>query len=111
MRKFNLKRGPRKLFIQKLANNLIVSERIMTTQARAKEIRPVVERFVTIAKKQSLASHRQLLSSLPEKSAHKLFYDIALRYKGRAGGYLRIIKQASVRKRDGAPKAVIEFVK
>ena|SRR3989344_4627533 len=111
MRKFHLKRGPRKLFIQKLASNLIVNERIMTTQARAKELRPIVERFVTIAKKQSLAGHRKLLSSLPEQSAHKLFYDIALRYKTRAGGYLRITKQAAFRKRDGAMKAVIEFVK
>lgn len=110
-RKFHRMRGQRKLFIQGLANNLIMRERIETTVPRAKEIRPIVEKMVTVAKKQQLAAFRTLLSKLPKKSAEKLYFDIALRYKERAGGYLRIVKEAKSRKRDGAPLAFIEFVK
>ena len=111
MRKFHLKRGRRRLFFKKIANNLVLKERIETTVPRAKEIRPLVERLVTIAKRQNLTGLRQLLAYLPKQSAQKLFYDIAPRYKERRGGYLRIVKQARVRKRDGAPLAVIEFLK
>ena len=111
MRKFHRKAGPRRLFIQGLANNLIMKGRIETTVPRAKEIRPVVERFVTIAKKQQLNNFRLLLSRLPKQAAQKLFYEIAPRYKERAGGYLRITKEAQHRKRDAAPLAIIEFVK
>lgn len=111
MRKFHRKRGPRRLFLKGLANNLIMKERIETTEPRAKEIRPLVERFVSIAKKQQLVSLRMLLSKLPKESAQKLFYEIAPRYKERAGGYLRITKEAKHRKRDAAPLAIIEFVK
>lgn len=106
-----MKRGRRKLFFKKIASNLVLKERIDTTVARAKEIRPIVEHLVTIAKKQNLASLRILLSKLPEDSAKKLYYDIAPKYKERRGGYLRIIKKAKTRKRDGAPLAHIEFIK
>ncbi len=81
-----------------------------TTEARAKEIRPIVERLVSHAKKQNLASLRFLLSKLPKDSAQKLYYEIAPRYKERKGGYLRILKSGVVRKRDGVKKSVIEFV-
>lgn len=111
MRKFNRIRGRRKLFVKSIAANLVMRERIETTTARAKEIRPMVERLLTIAKKQNLASLRLLLAKLPKDSAEKMYYDIAPRYKDRKGGYLRITKHAATRKRDGAPIAVIEFVK
>lgn len=111
MRKFHRKRGERKAFVKSLANNLILKERMETTVTRAKEIRPVVERMVTTAKKQQIASLRRLLAQLPKDSAQKLYYDIAPRYQSRNGGYLRIIKEAKHRKRDGADLAVIEFVK
>lgn len=111
MRKFNLKKGPRKLFKQVLATNLIEREQISTTIGRAKELRPIVERYITIGKKNNLASFRLLLKKLPKKAAEKVFYDIAPRYKERKGGYTRIIKTASTRKRDGAGMATIEFVK
>jgi large subunit ribosomal protein L17 len=88
-----------------------MKEKIETTEPRAKEIRPLVERFVSVAKKQQLAGLRMLLSKLPKESAQKLFYEIAPRYKERAGGYLRITKEAKHRKRDAAPLAIIEFVK
>lgn len=111
MRKFHRKTGQRRAFIQGLANNLIMREKIETTVARAKEIRPIVERMVSIAKKQQLAGFRALLSRLPKQAAEKLYFDIGLRYKERNGGYLRIIKEAKFRKRDGTPLSIIEFVK
>lgn len=110
-RKFHRKKGRRRSFVQGLANNLIMKEKMETTVPRAKEIRPIVEHLVTIAKKQQLAGFRILLSRLPKQAAQKLFYDIAPRYKSRAGGYLRITKEAKHRKRDAAPLAIIEFVR
>ena len=109
-RKFHRKKGPRKSFMKSLANGLIMKEKITTTEIRAKAIRPLVERLVTIGKKQQLAGFRSLISKLPKQAAEKLYYEIAPRYKERPGGYLRIIKQGRVRKRDGTKLAVIEFV-
>ncbi|GEM_PF-482970 len=122
MRKFHRKSGPRRSFLKGLANNLIMREKIETTVPRAKEIRPLVEHLVTIAKRglflsgkssegRQLAAFRRLLSKLPKESAQKLFYEIAPRYKDRSGGYLRITKEAKHRKRDAAPLSIIEFVK
>lgn len=111
MRKFGKKRGPRKLFKQVLADNLIKKEKMTTTLARAKEIRSEVERYITIGKKNNLASFRTLLSKLPKKSAEKVFYELAPRYKDRKGGYTRVVKTGDTRKRDSAKMAVIEFVK
>lgn len=110
MRKFHRLRGPRKSFVKILANNLIMKEKMETTEARAKEIRPVVERLITHAKKQNLASFRLLLSKLPKSAADKLYYEIAPRYKDRKGGYLRIMKSSARRRRDAVQKAVVEFV-
>lgn len=104
-------RGKRRAFLRGLASNLIRDERIETTEARAKAIRPVVERFVTIAKKQDLAARRLLLSRLHDKGiVEKLYGDIASRYGSRNGGYLRIVKSMKARKRDGSAIATIEFV-
>lgn len=110
MRKFHREKGPRRSFIKILANNLIMKEKIITTEARAKSIRPIVEKMVTIGKKQQLASFRLLLSRLPKQSAEKIYHEIGPRYKERPGGYLKIIKQSRMRKRDGARMAAIEFV-
>lgn len=88
-----------------------MKEKIETTIIRAKEIRPVVERLVTIAKKQQLASLRSLLEKLPAQSAKKMYFDIAPRYQARNGGYLRIIKGGKARKRDATMLATIEFVR
>jgi len=111
MRKFHRKKGQRRSFLKGLANNLILKEKIKTTAARAKDIRPIVEHLITIAKKQNLASLRLLFSKLPRASANKLFYELAPRYKERSGGYLRIIKETKTRKRDGTTLAMIEFLK
>lgn len=84
---------------------------MVTTEIRAKEVRSVIEPLVTIAKKQSVSHLRMVLSRLPHKSsAYKLFYEIAPRYADRKGGYVRIIKQGAVRKRDGTRVARMEFV-
>lgn len=110
MRKFNRITGRRRLFKATLAHSLITKGRMTTTVARAKEIRPIVERLVTVGKGQELSDFRRLLKSLPKATAAKLFYEIAPRYKDRKGGYLRITKLAKGRVRDAAPMARIEFV-
>ncbi len=109
-RKFRKTIGARINFIRILANNLIMRERIETTDTRAKEIRPIVEKLVTLAKGKRLADLRVLLSRLPKVSANKLFYELGPKYLDRKGGYLRIIKDSGVRKRDAARKAIVEFV-
>lgn len=109
-RKFHRERGQRTAFRQGLVSNFIERGKMTTTIARAKDIRPLVERYISIGKKNNLASLRLLLSKLPKKSAEKMFYEVAPRYKDRKGGYVRITKTANRRKRDGAETAVIELV-
>jgi len=109
-RKFGRKKGDRVSFRNGLLNNLILAGRVETTEARAKEIRPRLEKLVTIARKNNLSALRLLLRSLPQETAYKLYHEIGPRYLKRPGGYLRIVKTASRRKRDAAAKAIIEFV-
>ena len=109
-RKFHRKKGQRRALLRGLIGNLILKEKIEITEAKAKEIKPLVEKMVTIAKKQNLAALKLLLSSIPKKSAEKLYYLIASRYKERRGGYLRIIKGTNRRKNDGSKMAIIEFI-
>ena len=110
MRKFHRIKSRRILFVQTLVHNLIMRQKIETTLARAKEIRPRTEKLLTIAKRQNVHSLRLLLARLPKASAEKLYYEIAPKYGSRKGGYLRIIKSGRARKRDAAPVARIEFV-
>jgi len=110
-KKFGRLRGDRIHFVRNLANDLIRAGSIETTEARAKTIRPVVERLVTFAKKQTLASRRLIISRVHnEKIMHKLMSDLGPRYASRAGGYTRITKLPKTRKRDGTRMARIEFV-
>jgi large subunit ribosomal protein L17 len=110
-KKFSRLRGARISFVRNLANDLIRAGSIETTEVRAKAIRPVVERLVTFAKKQTLASRRVIISRVHnEKIANKLYNELGPRYAERAGGYLRITKLAQSRKRDGTKMARIEFV-
>ncbi len=110
-KKFHRTTGDRRAFLRNLAGDLIRNGKIKTTEARAKAIRPMVERFVSIAKKQTLSARRLLLSRLHNEAAvRKLYGDIAPRYAERNGGYLRISKTAKARKRDGTRVAVIEFI-
>src|SRR3989338_7442920 len=109
-RKFGLLTGKRRDFLRVLSHNLIMQGKIQTTEARAKEIRSRVEKLVTLAKKEDLASLRLLMKRVPKDSAYKLFHEIAPKYKTKKGGYLRIRKTAITRKRDGVKQAIIEFV-
>ena len=94
-----------------LALNLIVREKIKTTEPKAKELRPFIEKLVTQAKKNNLATKRFINSKLFGRriETKKLFEILAPKYKDRKGGYTRITK-LSPRKSDGAKMAVIEFV-
>lgn len=109
-RKFHRGKGQRQALFKGIINNLVLHGGIDTTEAKAKEVRPKVEKLITVGKKQDLASLRILLSRLPKKSAEKIYYEIAPRYKEVKGGYVRIIKSAKARKDDGARIARIEFV-
>ena len=109
-RKFGRKKGQRKAFYKGLIANLILKERIETTLARAKEIKPKIEKMITLAKKQDLAHQRLLISRLPKKAALKLYYEIAPRYKERNGGCVRITGSSKTRSRDQAEMSIIEFV-
>ena len=109
--KFHRLANRRRSFIRELMNNLVRYEKIETTEARAKAIRPRVEKAITLGKKQTIASRRILISRLHDKRvANKIMTDLAVRYKDRNGGYLRITKLSVSRKRDGADLARIEFV-
>lgn len=109
-RKFGRERGQRKAFLRNLAGQLVERERITTTEARAKELRMVVERLVTYGKRRNVAALRLLTKKLPKAAAYKVYHELAPRYATRSGGYTRVIKRARARKSDGAKTATIEFV-
>ena len=93
-----------------MSASLIKHEQIVTTLPKAKELRPIVEKLVTLGKKGGLAMRRQAISEMRDlDQTRKLFDVLATRYKDRQGGYTRIIK-AGFRYGDNAPMAVIEFV-
>ncbi|MFA4999720.1 MAG: 50S ribosomal protein L17 [Parcubacteria group bacterium] len=108
--KFGRKKGDRNNFLSVLEHNLIMEESIKTTATRAKVLRPRVEKMITLAKKQNLASLRLLKAKLPEKAAFKLYNEMAPKYAERKGGYLKIIKTAEHRMKDGADLVQIKFV-
>ena len=109
-RKLNRTSSHRKAMLINLSNALIKHEQITTTLPKAKELRPFVEKLVTLGKRKDLSSKKKLFSILNEKlNIDKLFNIFSERYKQRNGGYTRIIKLGS-RYGDNAPTAVIEFV-
>ena len=109
-RKLNRTSSHRKAMLGNLAVALIKHEQIVTTLPKAKELRPFVEKLVTLGKKGDLAARRRAYAQLPEeKYAAKLFDTLAERYATREGGYTRVLK-AGFRFGDSAPMAVIEFV-
>ena len=110
-RKFGREKNQRVAFVRGLLINLIRHGRIETTLARAKEIRPFVEKLVTLAKEDTVARRRLVASRLINQDAEtaKLFTEYAPKYKSVSGGYTRILKLPT-RISDGAEKAVIEFV-
>ncbi|MCG2251953.1 50S ribosomal protein L17 [Staphylococcus epidermidis] len=119
-RKLGRTSDQRKAMLRDLANSLIVSERIETTEARAKEVRSVVEKLITLGKKGDLASRRNAAKTLrnveilneddsTQTALQKLFGEIAERYSERQGGYTRILK-VGPRRGDGAESVIIELV-
>ena len=93
-----------------MAASLIKHEQIVTTLPKAKELRPIVEKLVTLAKRGDLHARRQAISTVRDvEQVGKLFATIGPRYSGRQGGYIRVLK-AGYRYGDNAPLAVIEFV-
>ncbi|TAK49161.1 MAG: 50S ribosomal protein L17 [Xanthobacteraceae bacterium] len=109
-RKLNRTAEHRRAMFANMAAALIKHEQIVTTLPKAKELRPIVEKLVTLGKKGSLHARRQAISELRDVAqAKKLFDVLAPRYKERHGGYTRIIK-AGFRYGDNAAQAVIEFV-
>ena len=110
-RKFGRTKNLRNALINGLALNLIVREKIKTTEPKGKELRPFIEKLVTKAKSKDIATRKIVISKLSnrKKEVKKLFDVIAPRYADRKGGYVRIIK-LGVRKSDGAKMVVIEFV-
>jgi len=109
-RKFGRRKGPRRAFLKSLSRNLVLHGRIKTTEARAKELRPLVEKLLTKARRATLANRRALISQLGDARVAGKLIKTAESYKERAGGYLRITKMGP-RKGDAALMAVIEFVK
>lgn len=108
----------RKALFRDLATDLIINERIETTHAKAKELRPLVEKLITLGKRGDLHARRQAASFVRNevadeesgtKALQKLFSDIATRYEERQGGYTRILKLGP-RRGDNAEMAIIEFV-
>ncbi len=108
-RKLSRKRDQRKALLKALASALLLNEKIKTTEAKAKEVSSLVEKFITQAKKGDLASIKLLAKFFPKKIVKKSMEEIAPRYKERKGGYTRIIKLGP-RKSNGAKMAIIELV-
>jgi len=112
------KKGPRlgsspahqRLMLSSLAAQLFVHERVNTTEAKAKALRPIAEKLITFAKRGDVAARREVLRQIPDRDVvHKLFSEIGPRYAERNGGYTRILKLGP-RKGDAAPMARIELV-
>jgi large subunit ribosomal protein L17 len=109
-RRFGGDAAHQKAMMANLVASLIASEGLVTTEAKAKALRPIAEKLVTKAKRGGLHNHRQVVAYIRDKDmAHKLFAEIAPRYQNRPGGYLRILKLGP-RHGDNAPMARIEFV-
>lgn len=109
-RKLNRTASHRKALFKNMAASLVEHEQIVTTLPKAKELRPVVEKLVTLGKRGDLHARRQIISRIGDDTlAAKLIDTLAPRYAERNGGYTRIMK-AGFRHGDNAPMAVIEFV-
>jgi large subunit ribosomal protein L17 len=108
-RKFGRERGQRAALLRSLARSLILKGRMQTTEARAKEVRPLLEKMVTRSRMPTLANRRLLIAALRDEEATKKLIAKAEEYKGRKGGYLRIVKMGP-RQGDAARMAIIEFV-
>ncbi|MEY4389053.1 MAG: hypothetical protein RLZZ432_772 [Chloroflexota bacterium] len=110
-RKLSRKQGPRLALYKNMIVSVLRYERIQTTEAKAKEIRPQVERLITLAKQGDLAARRAVVATLPNEPlvVEKLFGEIVPKYATRNSGYCRITK-IGVRQGDSAPLVQLELV-
>lgn len=108
-RKFGRETNQRHALLRSLSRSLILAGKIQTTEARAKEMRPLVEKMVTRGKSLTLANRRYLMAQLGSAAVVRKLEGVAQAHKERKGGYTRIVKVGN-RKGDAAPMAVIEFV-
>jgi large subunit ribosomal protein L17 len=109
-RKFNRRTSQRLALFQSLTKSLLKYEQIVTTLAKAKDLRPIVEKIITLGKTSSVANRRNLFAKLRDNDlVAKVFGPLADRYANRSGGYSRIVK-CGFRKGDMAPIAVIELL-
>jgi len=109
-RRFGGSASHQRLMMANLVASLIAAEALVTTEAKAKALRPIAEKMITKARKGGVHRHRQVVAFIGDKDmAHKLFEEIGPRYEDRNGGYLRILKLGP-RHGDNAPMARIEFV-
>ena len=119
-RKLGRDSAHRKAMLREMTTQLIMNERIVTTETRAKEIRKTTEKMITLGKRGDLSARRKAAAFVRNEIADiheekdavvvKLFSDIAPRYKDRNGGYTRMYKLANPRKGDAAPMVIIELV-
>lgn len=104
------KKEPRELMLRNLASSILIYEKVKTTEAKAKAVRPLVEKIITIAKNNDLTSRRKLIEILPQKMAVRKCLDVlGARFNDRRGGYTRIIKLGA-RTGDNAKIVIIELV-
>ncbi len=109
-RKLGLRSDHRRSVLRNSVTSLLDKEKIVTTETRAKEIKRLADRMITLGKRGDLHARRQAMSYLTSEAVvYKLFNDLAPRYEERQGGYTRIIKMGN-RRGDGAPMAVLELV-
>jgi large subunit ribosomal protein L17 len=109
-RKLNRTASHRKAMFANMSAALIKHEQIVTTLPKAKELRPIVEKLITLGKRGDLHARRQAIAQMKDETQVKKLFDVlGPRYKERNGGYIRILK-AGFRFGDNAPQAVIEFV-
>ncbi|HHT42952.1 MAG TPA: 50S ribosomal protein L17 [Firmicutes bacterium] len=110
LRKLGRTSGHRRALLRNQVTSLVLHGRIETTEAKAKSIKPLADKMVTLGKRGDLAARRQAAAFLLDPAAvRKLFDDVAPRYAERNGGYTRIIK-TGVRRGDAAPMAIVEWV-
>ncbi|MEK7647568.1 MAG: 50S ribosomal protein L17 [Patescibacteria group bacterium] len=107
---FDRKKASREALFRSLAESVILRERVETTQAKAKYVRPLVEKLITLGKKRSLHAQREILKQVYTQQARKKLVEaLADKYQDRAGGYTRIVA-SGCRPGDGASMAIIELV-
>ncbi len=104
------KKQPREMMLRNLASSVILYEKVKTTDAKAKAVKPLVDKLITVSKKGDLTARRRLIAKLPQKMAvKKLMEVLGKKYQDRQGGYTRIVKLGE-REGDGAKMAQIELV-